>query len=268
MVNAFDQKKQKILSALNVSNDDYTDLSPKGSVDAGIRDLIDEINAVPGLVTTSSCAGRVSVFLEGKKRSAALLSQQAPQAAESEKSKESGPTGKGGGRWLFVSHDPVALSISKDEESISLLERLGLKQRTGEDVPEGASLVHFKFEPMILHIFTASLQEANKVLSAANAAGFRESGALNLTAAQGATVTPMVAVRSAGLSFDSIVAFESSDGRVISLVDEGYLKLLLGLSDERFRTNTERIERFRSHLKQQWAKEGKGAREKKVAISS
>lgn len=43
-------------------------------MDAGIRDLIDEINAVDGLVTTSSCAGRISVFLEGQRGGAGLMS--------------------------------------------------------------------------------------------------------------------------------------------------------------------------------------------------
>src|SRR5689334_16583600 len=38
------------------------DKSPKGNVDDGVWELINEINAVEGLVTTSSCAGRVSCF--------------------------------------------------------------------------------------------------------------------------------------------------------------------------------------------------------------
>lgn len=63
----FTRRKETVLAQLALPEDEYTDLSPKGTVDAGIRDLIDEINAVDGLVTTSSCAGRVSVFLEGRK---------------------------------------------------------------------------------------------------------------------------------------------------------------------------------------------------------
>lgn len=65
--NTFTQRKRRILSALAVPDEDYTDLSPKGTVDAGIRELIDEINGLDGFVTTSSCAGRVSVFLEGRR---------------------------------------------------------------------------------------------------------------------------------------------------------------------------------------------------------
>jgi len=66
---SFVAKKQKILEQLAVPAEQYDDLSPKGSIDEKIRDLIDEINALEGCVTTSSCAGRISVFLEGKRKS-------------------------------------------------------------------------------------------------------------------------------------------------------------------------------------------------------
>src|SRR5689334_3638228 len=52
----FQEKKKKILKQLNTPDAEYSDLSPKGSVDEGIRDLISDINEVSGLVTTSSCA--------------------------------------------------------------------------------------------------------------------------------------------------------------------------------------------------------------------
>ena len=64
----FAAAKQKILDQLAVPDAEYDDLSPKGSVDAPIRALIARINAVDGFVTTSSCSGRVSVFVEGAKK--------------------------------------------------------------------------------------------------------------------------------------------------------------------------------------------------------
>jgi tRNA wybutosine-synthesizing protein 3 len=137
---SFDIKKQKILATLSQPDEEYTDLSPKGSVDAAIRDLIAEINEYDGLVTTSSCAGRVSVFLEGKKKVA--------QAKSSEPNAEAGPTGKGGGKWLFVSHDPVTV-----DEEVSLHTMFGLVPADGTKMPDGASLVHFKFEPMVCASF-------------------------------------------------------------------------------------------------------------------
>ena len=108
----FVSRKRKILAELSIPDAEYTDLSPKGSVDEGIRDLICDINALPGLVTTSSCAGRISVFLEGRKskpqHQPALLGQ---DEASNEPQRQFVPSGgKGAGKWLFVSHE----SLKKD----------------------------------------------------------------------------------------------------------------------------------------------------------
>ena len=43
---AFLSKKKRILENLAVPSESYDDLSPKGSIDVGVRDLIDEINEV------------------------------------------------------------------------------------------------------------------------------------------------------------------------------------------------------------------------------
>lgn len=129
----FTSKKTNILEALSVPDSDYTDLSPKGSVDEGIRRLIDEINVIDGLVTTSSCAGRVSVFLEGQKTLEA--GQEDGQLAT--------PGGKGGGgAWLFVSHDPVSGN--------GWVDGLEMSEEDGKSVISAARrLIHFKFEPMV-----------------------------------------------------------------------------------------------------------------------
>jgi len=55
MATRFEARKQKILEQLDTPDAEYHDLSPKGSVDAPIRDLIGEINSLESLVTTSSC---------------------------------------------------------------------------------------------------------------------------------------------------------------------------------------------------------------------
>lgn len=155
---SFIVKKQKILQQLAVPTEKYDDLSPKGSVDEGIRDLIDKINAIEGCVTTSSCAGRFSVFLEGKKKVASgEVNGDGIGIGDGERiglaEKGAGVGGKGGGgRWLFVSHDPVDLTRHKG----TWKELFGLKS---EDV-EGKELsyfraardvrfIHFKFEPMV-----------------------------------------------------------------------------------------------------------------------
>src|SRR5690349_4766931 len=66
---SFVAKKSVILSNLSTPASSYEDASPKGSVDIAIVDLIHGINGFDGFVTTSSCSGRISVFVEGKKRS-------------------------------------------------------------------------------------------------------------------------------------------------------------------------------------------------------
>lgn len=206
----FSQKKAKILSQLAVPETEYSDLSPKGSVDAGIRNLIDEINALEGVVTTSSCAGRVSVYLEGYKlrkkgtKNHVQISSQSGSGqgsgsnlkqasndtgdADGDDKEEDGNEtaierrtpasassagGKGGGEWLFISHDPLPSSPAlvstsggdegegradgtKDWSSIFGLtsskegkSEPGVEIRGAFDGTSPPRLIHFKFEPMV-----------------------------------------------------------------------------------------------------------------------
>jgi len=116
---SFVRRKQRILELLAVPEAEYTDASPKGSVDEGIRELISEISDVEGFVTTSSCAGRVSVFVEGRKTASASAggSDIGERTVKAEGEVRDSTTGSetvaavggkgGGGAWLFVSHGPV-----------------------------------------------------------------------------------------------------------------------------------------------------------------
>lgn len=263
---SFVAKKRRILQQLSIPAAEYDDLSPKGSVDEGIRDLIEDINALEGCVTTSSCAGRVSVFLEGKRKSEYASGPETRGGDLEGREKGAGAGGKGGGgRWLFVSHDPV-----KKEKEKSWIEVFGMKSGDFEslqgemgDVME-RRLIHFKFEPMvsrsltrsldtytlqILHVLTASLQHAQKVLSAALQAGFRESGALNLIPCGAEPAMPMVGIRTMGLSLESLIGFEKG-GEEICMIPEWQLQNLVEVSNQRFVENTKRIERFRVLLKE------------------
>ncbi|RMZ23761.1 hypothetical protein D0859_12188 [Hortaea werneckii] len=253
----FRDRKAKILQDLSIPDDQYEDLSPKGSVDEGIKDLISEINGLPDYVTTSSCAGRVAVYLEGAKGA------------------------KGGGRWLFTSHDLLDPPV-KDGGS-GLMAMFGLSDEASSSPleAEGVRFVHFKTEPMvggenfsscsyrapplclrlyppffqILHILTSSLASAHHAASAALQAGFRESG-INSTqeARDGSPACPMVAVRSSGLAFDCIIGYYAEgsspedQGTIKPMVSEGYLRTLVNVANQRFRTNIERRERFRATL--------------------
>ncbi|KAL6826205.1 methyltransferase TYW3 domain-containing protein [Trichoderma camerunense] len=242
----FREKKSKILEQLAVPDTEYSDASPKGSVDAGIRYLIDEINTAEGFVTTSSCAGRASVFLEGRKTKSGD-----GENGEGEQVARVG--GKGaGGTWLYVSHDARA---DGDETYLDWMQSLGLSDSEDviETLPDGSGerrLIHFKFEPMILHVLTASLGHAQLLLRCALQAGFRESGAINITSQSNEQTMPMVAIRSMGLSIESLVGYQDSEGQRRRIVSAGYFKMLLQISNERFVENTKRIERFRSAFKE------------------
>ncbi|KAH8844364.1 hypothetical protein MCOR27_009252 [Pyricularia oryzae] len=244
----FLEKKAKIIAQLATPDSTYTDASPKGSVDVGIRELIAEINCQAGLVTTSSCAGRVSVFLEGKK------AQNRVQVGGGDAQLAGTVGGKGGGgRWLYVSHEPFG-----DVGGRSWEEVLFGADGPGDDVADEGTgeaeerLVHFKFEPMILHILTASSEHAQSVIRCGLEAGFRESGAINLLGPQQQQqATPMVAIRSMGLGLESIVGTLAAGG-LQCLVTPQYLAMLVRISNERFRQNAERIERFRLALQEEF----------------
>ncbi|KAJ5612155.1 hypothetical protein N7510_005349 [Penicillium lagena] len=258
---AFQARKTKILSELSLPDTEYTDLSPKGSVDEGIKDLIHDINALPGLVTTSSCAGRISVFLEGRKK------QQQPQPQtlqpqEDESQRQFTPSGgKGAGRWLYVSHDPLVQPEGQgQDQSLPLHALFGMRPGNGKPPlrksDQALRLVRFSFEPLILHIMTATLSHAQPVLSAATSSGFRESGLQSLRCLEGDEgPSPVVGVRSAGLSLESVIGYCDDDNDndndndehehepiVRSLVSEEYLAMLVAMSNERFGVNSERRE--------------------------
>jgi|SRR5579871_2501352 len=130
----FASKKKTILEQLELPAEEYYDSSPKGSIDEPIQDLIREINAKPNLVTTSSCSGRIAVYLEGERCKPS--------------SKGTSPGGKGGGKWLFVSHEP--LDITNQDFSLYSLFNMESSQAQGVSVPLGANrFVHFKFEAMV-----------------------------------------------------------------------------------------------------------------------
>lgn len=58
----------------------------------------------------------------------------------------------------------------------------------------------------------------------------------------------MVAVRTTGLAFDSVIGYENTDGKLLPMVTEAYMRILAQLGNERFTVNKERTERFRSAL--------------------
>lgn len=255
MTTRFETRKQAILQQLDLPDGEYHDLSPKGSIDGPIRTLIGEINGLAGLVTTSSCSGRISVFCEGRKavqkdsHVTVEIQNDIGVAVDADESR-AGPGGKGGGgAWLFISHSPIPQA---DGMSRDYMAELGLDGSTSGEATiydvAARRYIHLKFEPMILHILTASIQDAQVVLTAALSAGFRESGAVSLGSMKTGESNPMVAVRSTGYSFDSIIGYQDEQGRNIAIVDKSCLETLICIANERFNINEERIARFRTAL--------------------
>ncbi|KAI9804919.1 MAG: hypothetical protein M1833_006222 [Piccolia ochrophora] len=261
----FKQKKQRITQELSRPQHLYEDRSPKGSIDQAILPLVGYINEQHGLVTTSSCAGRISVFLEGRKTQPIATAKSKQDNASLggmetaiATSQASNGGHSAGGRWLYVSHDAVEIPPSWSAAETYFGNLYGLS--VGES--EGMLLTHadfrctyFKFEPMILHILSASLQHAQKVLTAALTSGFRESGAVNVTPGQGHTAMPMIAVRSAGLALESIIGGTSqivgeNHTRPGSMVSERYLHMLTSMANRRMKENTSRLQRFHAALRE------------------
>jgi tRNA wybutosine-synthesizing protein 3 len=99
-------------------------------------------------------------------------------------------------------------------------------------------------------------------------AGFRESGTVSLldtTTKAGEVVdaaTPIVAIRSMGLSFESLIGMVGPRGRRKAVVSMDYLRMLVTIGNERFVENEKRIARFldalRSEVKKQEAGQGDG----------
>jgi tRNA wybutosine-synthesizing protein 3 len=242
----FNAKKKSILGRLSVPDGDYTDSSPKGSIDEPIRALVGEINGTTGYVTTSSCSGRMAVYLDGPSQ---VPAQDViyTNTDDAQPTASAGASGKGRGRWLFTSHDPIDLKGLSQEGAI--LSLLGIEPTTEPSFPKDDNVqrVHLKFEPMILHILTASPEHAQTALTAATSAGFRESGISGLLDTKGRPTPPMVAVRSSGLAFDAVIGFVF-EGKVLPMVSEAYLLQQLKWANQHFQMNEERKARFRQHF--------------------
>lgn len=149
----FDRRKAAALAALASP---APDKSPKGGVDAPIAPLLDALNSLPDLFTTSSCSGRVSVLAQPPPPPPPQQQGELGVAKTKKKAR--------GGGWVYISHDPA------DPEA--LVEVLfGGK----EDGGGGDELV-FRFEPMIVAVECRDAAVAAALVAAAVGAGFRESG--------------------------------------------------------------------------------------------
>ena len=103
---------------------------------------------------------------------------------------------------------------------------------------------------------TASLAHASSILAAAINAGFRESGVQSLKNLDDPLKAfPMVAVRTSGLAFESLIGYATEDTYmdearegIHSLVNKDYLEMLLEVASERFQANKHRMQRFEAEI--------------------
>lgn len=253
------------------------DKSPKGSVDVKIRPLVDLINRHPEYVTLSSCSGRVALFDPdgrscdgiGGETGGGGTEEDAEEVGESggdpdtdhpplpKQNNEKGMTlsGKGRGKWIFVTHD-----ILPDlGERIILSLYMAGQQRLSKNRPtttEENTTIHeppstpfpitiiFKHEPPLLHVAASSLSSGRRLLRLAKSVcAMRESG-LVVTDRR---VTVELRTTGTALCLPLTVRARRPGGPLsggelprdaVSLVPgEDYLTMLAGLANERMVQN-------------------------------
>jgi tRNA wybutosine-synthesizing protein 3 len=250
-LDGFEERKNNILRQLYT---DGYDKSPKGSVDDAILDLIHAINQHKSFVTTSSCSGRVTTFLERGNR----------------------------GRWIFVSHDELQYN-NWDSLKDLLFQNYKIRFENQCEFSEDLPLLSFKFEPFILHIECADIKKCEELFKTAYNAGFRNSGmmiSLTHERKRKAFKTPkdpkfhipekyrkfkevtsieelglksyefknsdkfVVAIRTA-LKLDAPLGYvDESAGEFRCFVSKEYIEWLCVLSNQKFKMNMEKIARF------------------------
>lgn len=213
----FEAKKARILG--EIARDlEVEDASPKGSIDFLCFPLINLINSYSDTVTTSSCSGRVSVFIEGDKAQGQI-----------------GAKGNGG-HWLFVTHEKDKIpewwkglihfdgDVSRDVPE---------KQNPAPQSSAPSRYTLFKFEPLIYHVQCRDFATASRLYSIAMGCGFRESGIGS---------NNNVAIRISIRLDAPIGVYDPNADCVRALVSESYLETLTALAYDRFVENERKTE--------------------------
>lgn len=218
------------------------DLSRKGNIDSQILSLVAFINKQAAFFTTSSCSGRILVFI---------------QTVE-----ESGKIQKRNCEWLVTTHDRITDVDSFVDEAVEKVARFRdqLKGKVSEACLRGGEtkipipttnnsnqqhqpittsvkktgVAFLKFEPMVLHVQCADLESARRLHLAAVESGFKNSG---LSVGKKKIIS---AVRSCH-SLDVPISDETGN----LIVTRDYLKFVTQLADGKLETNFQSIERLR-----------------------
>ncbi|KAF9547586.1 hypothetical protein EC957_008242 [Mortierella hygrophila] len=176
-----------------------------------------------------------------------------------------------GGQWLYVSHDPVVFpdQVLQQKDPRWIVEMLfgpeahrvvTMEEQEGKEGMRTidmarSQLVYFKFEPMILHIEAATPGAAKTFLNHSLFSGYRNSGILP------STKRTMLAIRST-LKLDAPIAYIPSstsssttgtttgtgEEKIYLMVSLSYLRVLIDLSNDKFRMNVAQMARFEERL--------------------
>lgn len=227
------------------------DKSPKGSVDEKIRPLVNLINLHPEFVTLSSCSGRVAMFdpagsccddhqLEGSvARGESMTIDESDntsttqQQQQTKEVKGTDISGKGRGKWIFVTHDILP---DLGEQIIASLKQAGAQRSLQTTtMMDDNSPITFKHEPPLLHIAASSLAAGKKLLHLVKSTcAMRESGLV--VTDQRVTVE----VRTTGtlLCLPLLVQSDSLQP------NEDYLMMLADMANQRMEQNAVLLEKL------------------------
>ena len=210
-MDAFAQRKASTLAELAL---DAGDLSRAGHVDARARAVVALVNTHPAFFTTSSCAGRVSLFAD-------------PTA-------ETRAAGMKGGEWVYVSHDPA------DAAAVVSAVRRKLGEETdaaSSSTPDPECSLVLRFEPFILAVEAESVEAGTRFARLARDAGFRESGVV-----AGGTGRASCSARCSIRMEAPLVA------KGTRLVSDEAIKVLVKIANEKWAANAARAERLRERI--------------------
>ncbi len=223
--NAFDASKRSILLGIMSPS---CDRSPKGSIDEPIRELLELINGEEtDYVSTSSCSGRIVLFLSGVEQ----------------------PT------WLLVKHEPV--TTCQVYESLDKWIATAARNVNSNNSEVEDCRIEMKFEPLVLHIQARSMNAAQALLRAALQAGFRESGII--CGSRSGRI--MVAVRTLSPLLSTPVAV---GGEIIA--SRGYLERLTKECNQAFRKNIDKTRRLEASFHKLLAQPSNEQQSKNAAV--
>lgn len=198
------------------------DLSRKGSIDAHVLKLVAIINEQAKYFTTSSCSGRILVFLQNENE---------------------GKIKKRNCEWLLTTHD---LIDDLDGFVTQIQAKLDEVLNTEKDPEHDLGVAFLKFEPMVLHVQCKDLESAQLLHTAGIESGFKNSG-LSI----GKKGKIISAIRST-----HALDVPLTDHDATLLVDEAYLRFITSLANNKLSANFVAIERLLQNVSQAFVRGG------------